>query len=44
MCENIKKLQVNVDELALSQPKKAVDFIHGQYRKALDQVRKLSLS
>ncbi len=32
MCENIKKLPVDIDQMLKSNPDKLVRFIHGQYR------------
>lgn len=38
MCENIKKLAVDVDKLALENQDSAIEFIHGQWLKAEEQL------
>ncbi len=40
MCENIKKLPVDINEMVRTDPERAVRFIHGQY---LDAKSELSL-
>ena len=34
MCNRIKKLKVDVDELAYNEPEKCIRFIHDQYEEA----------
>jgi hypothetical protein len=42
MCESIKKQNIDVDEMALSNTEKAIEFIHGQYRLAESLFKKKS--
>jgi hypothetical protein len=32
MCENIKSQNVDIDKLAIEDPEKAIEYVHGQYR------------
>jgi hypothetical protein len=39
MCDNIKNLKIDVDEMAYRAPDQLVRFIHGQYEMAQDQLK-----
>lgn len=38
MCENIRKLPVDVNAMVRDDPDRAVRFIHGQYREAKREI------
>ena len=44
MCENIRSLAIDVDELVKVDQEKAIRFIHGQYKKAQRDLNKQGLS
>lgn len=44
MCENIEKQFVDVNKMVLDNTEKAIQFIHGEYLKAEDQLRQKTQS